>query len=129
MAVDGVAALVGMSAFISALAFAGLFEAALLAVGLLAGDLLAGDLLATGLLATGLAAAFSGCVVESFAVAPLLNGAGGETFSVAADSAFTATGFVVDFASLAAGAVEIAGSVTLALLGTPTSDAICPSYW
>jgi hypothetical protein len=129
MAVDGVAALVGMSAFISALAFAGLFEAALLAVGLLAGDLLAGDLLATGLLATGLAAAFSGCVVESFAVAPLLNGAGGETFSVAAGSAFTATGFVVDFASLAAGAVEIAGSVTLALLGTPTSDAICPSYW
>jgi hypothetical protein len=119
MAVDGVAALVGMPAFISALAFAGLFEAALLAVGLLAGDLLA----------TGLAAAFSGCVVESFAVAPLLNGAGGETFSVAAGSAFTATGFVVDFASLAAGAVEIAGSVTLALLGTPTSDAICPSYW
>jgi hypothetical protein len=119
MAVDGVAALVGMSAFISALAFAGLFEAALLAVGLLA----------TGLLATGLAAAFSGCVVENFAVAPLLNGAGGETFSVAAGSAFTATGFVVDFASLAAGAVEIAGSVTLALLGTPTSDAICPSYW
>jgi hypothetical protein len=124
MAVDGVAALVGMSAFISALAFAGLFEAALLAVGLLATGLLA-----TGLLATGLAAAFSGCVVESFAVAPLLNGAGGETFSVAAGSAFTATGFVVDFASLAAGAVEIAGSVTLALLGTPTSDAICPSYW
>jgi hypothetical protein len=57
-------------------------------------------------------------------IKPLLNGAGLESFEAATGAAVTAIGLEVAFASFA----DFAGAA-LDLLGTPTSDAICPSYW